>query len=162
LKDQKFKKDYKLISIDWEYKRKDPQTYDHLGNIDINFRYIRRNNDCFFAFECKRLNLINNRSNASEYTGKQGMMCFITGKYRGDLNSAGMIGYVMDGNYKSAIDNVQKNMRRKCKELYLIYQKEEYLILSSLFPSADNVRESRHELPSPPINFIIHHIFLPF
>ena len=66
-----------------------------------------------FVLECKRLNTP--ASNASEYTGAGGMMCFITGKYSPGMPCAGMLGFIMDGNvaraHKSVVASVKTNRR---------------------------------------------------
>ena len=68
-----------------------------------------------FVFESKRLNVPD--SNAGEYVGESGMMCFVTGKYSRGLPLGGMIGYVMDGDLRRANRNVQRAIRRERKAL---------------------------------------------
>ncbi len=162
LKDRRFERMYGgVLNIEWEEKRKDPVTGEYLGDIDINFSYRNKRSDLFFAFECKKMN-IPGKSNVSEYTGKDGMMCFISGKYVGRLDSAGMIAYVMDGNRPKAMAAVQKSMKNRAKILCLddsVYHSG--LIESSLLPDKKCARESRHNPPGGPDVFAIHHLFLP-
>lgn len=77
----------------------------------------------YFAFECKRLRIPYDqgvRANADEYVGDDGMMCFITGKYSKWLPSAGMIGYIIDGDTADAIRVVGRAVVRKADSLKLL------------------------------------------
>ncbi len=161
LKDRRFERMYGgILNIEWEEKRKDPTTGEYLGDIDINFTYRNKRSDLFFAFKCKKMNLTG-KSNASEYTGKNGMMCFISGKYVGQLDSAGMIAYVMDGNRRKAIASVQKSMKNRAKILCLnVSARNHGLLESSSLPERKCVRESRHNPPGRSGVFKIHHLFL--
>ena len=70
-----------------------------------------------FILESKRLNTP--KSNASEYVGEGGMMCFITGKYSAGLPCGAMLGYVMDGNLARAHAAVCKAIISKRQPLRL-------------------------------------------
>jgi hypothetical protein len=132
------------------------------GRIDILFSYIKTpREDIYFAFECKRLRIpypppSRLATNNSEYVNKQGMMCFVTGKYSGSVTNGGMIGYVMDGQIKKAINSVGRLIKNK--ELALKLAKDTGLERSSLMGNSQNVRETRHILNET--KFTIHHIFL--
>lgn len=67
------------------------------------------------VFESKRLNAPD--SNAGEYVGKSGMMCFVTGKYSRGMPLGGMIGYVMDGDLPRAHRNVLRAIQREREAL---------------------------------------------
>lgn len=155
---RKFKKNYPYIRIEWEFRRTRPPEYQYMGNIDIVFLSGRSDNDYYFAIECKRLNLPK-RTGAPEYVGKDGMMCFVTGKYSGDLNSAGMIGYVMDGNLEKAVRNVRNNVNKNIKSLCLKFGNNETLKKSLLFKNERCVFETEHDVLSNRV-FVIYHIFL--
>jgi hypothetical protein len=132
------------------------------GRIDICFDYIGTpNEETYFAFECKRLRIPyppprRLATNNSDYVGKQGMICFVTGKYSKIVTSGGMIGYIMDGKIKEAIISVGKLI--KSKRLALKLAKGMGLERSSVMANSPNVRETRHIFNKR--NFTIHHIFL--
>lgn len=77
----------------------------------------KKRHDICFVFESKCLN--KPQSNASKYVGKDGMMCFITGKYSAGLPCAGMLGYVMDGKVPRAHKAICKAIKKKHKALRL-------------------------------------------
>lgn len=61
------------------------------GELDIRVMHGMRPK-VFFAFECKRLNVIRNGKYASlagEYVGQEGMGCFLSGKYDGGGDCGG-------------------------------------------------------------------------
>ncbi len=137
-----------------------PELQEINGRIDILFAYIGTpREDIYFAFECKRLRIpyaSGFDTNNSDYVGDQGMMCFVTGKYSESVTNGGMIGYVMDGKTKEAIASLGEIIESKAATLKLA--KNKGLELSSIIPTSDKVRETRHALIKK--HFIIHHIFL--
>ena len=132
------------------------------GRTDILFAYLGTpKEEIHFVFECKRLRIpypppSRLATNNSEYVNRQGMMCFVTGKYSGSVTNGGMIGYVMDGQIKEAILSVAKLIKNKRLDLKLA--KDTGLERSSVMGNSQNVRETRHILSKR--NFTIHHIFL--
>jgi hypothetical protein len=139
--------------------RPEVQSIETNGRIDILFDYTGTNREeVYFAFECKRLRIpYENRidSNASQYIGEQGMMCFITGKYSAGLNYGGMIAYVMDGKANEAIIQVEKSMQGNKISLCLI--NNSFFITSSLL-NDDKIKETNHQLSDR--IFTIYHVFL--
>ncbi len=141
-----------------ESSETDSTTGKEIGRIDIRFLHGYRE-DVYFAFECKRLRIPYEsgiRSNASEYVGIDGMMCFITGKYSKALASGGMIGYVMDSDVTSAIHSVKEAIDRSFTILCLV--RSTSLSSCSIMPNEKIIKETRHELPNR--KFTIYHIFL--
>ncbi len=135
----------------------DPKTGNETGRIDLRFQHGWRET-VYFAFECKRLRYTykgKKYSNTDQYVGKEGMMCFISGKYSAEVDSGGMIGYVMDGNIQNAIQSIKNSIDKKYKELCL--KKETSLERSSLSTS-NNIKETNHDLVGR--TFTIHHVFL--
>lgn len=132
------------------------------GRTDILFAYLGTpKEEVHFAFECKRLRIpypppSKLATNNSEYVNKQGMMCFVTGKYSGSVTDGGMIGYVMDGQTEKAILSVGRLIKEK--RLTLKLAKDTGLERSSIMGNSQNVRETRHILNER--EFTIHHIFL--
>ncbi len=132
------------------------------GRMDILFSYLGTlKEEIHFAFECKRLRIpypLPRRlaTNNSDYVGKQGMMCFITGKYSRSVTNGGMIAYVMDGKAEEAILSLGELIKRKATMLKL--EKNIGLELSSVLGNLKNIRETRHILSTK--KFTIHHVFL--
>lgn len=158
---EKNRRDYLPFHVWPEVNTLDTQAEDK-GRTDILFAYLGTpKEEVHFVFECKRLRIpypppSRLATNNSEYVNKQGMMCFVTGKYSGSVTNGGMIGYVMDGQIKEAIASVGKLIKNK--RLSLKLAKDTELEHSSVMGNSQNVRETRHTLSRK--NFTIHHIFL--
>lgn len=139
-----------------EFPEIDSTTGREVGRIDLLFLAGLKER-VYFAFECKRLRYSRDGkivSNAREYVGKNGMMCFVTGKYSEGLRSGGMIGYVMDGSVQKAQEDVKTMIDKKASELSLV--KGTSLSPSSKLPNSPN--ETRHQLYRR--KFILYHLFL--
>lgn len=141
------------LRISPESSETDPLTGKEIGRIDIQFAH-GHNERVYFAFECKRLR-INGIPNTHAYVGADGMMCFIDGKYAKNLDSGGMIGYVMDGDVPKAIDAVSKAIVNKSNKLNLIAGTG--MTPSSFVPNMP-VTETYHTISSK--RFTIYHLFL--
>jgi len=136
----------------------DRSTGELLGRIDLRIQNGDQE-DVYFAFECKRLNVVVKgkwSSLAGEYV-ENGMARFVTGQYAKGLDKGGMVGYVMDGQLDDAILAVKEAVEKK-REL-LKMGKKATLDDSSLRPSVKQVKETKHRQAKRP--FLIHHIFLP-
>lgn len=148
------------VRISRECVEDDLRTGRQLGRIDLCF--IPPNScheQVYFAFECKRLNVRypgRTSSLASKYV-KDGMIRFINSKYASILHKGGMIGYVLDGNTKSAIKGVDRNAKRLRTELKM--KAPGGLSTCAILPAGNPVMETNHDLPKR--KFIIYHIFLP-
>lgn len=108
-----------------------------------------------FVLESKRLNTP--KSNASEFVGTGGMMCFIVGKYSAGLPSGAMLGYVMDANLPRAHAAVCRAVQNKRTAL-LMKSGGEYQV-STLLKGHPWHGETRHLLPDG--GFTIYHLLLP-
>jgi len=129
-----------------------------LGRIDLRFLHGYEE-DVYFAFECKRLNVnfpSGKQSLASDYTGTDGMMCYVNGQYGGSLTSGGMLGYVMDGDVPAATLSVAGSIRARRQALKMDTTGE--LPESSVRPGIEGVKETIHRLEDR--LFVIHHLFL--
>jgi len=148
------------LKIEREVSIDDPETGKEIGRIDLCLTYDHRSG-VYFAFECKRLNVIDKNSRTSslakEYVMK-GMTRFVGSEpqYSIGLKQGGMIGYVMNGKIDTAIASVNKQV------------KDNYIDLQMKSPNGLNpssrltnkfLRESLHHLPNQ--EFTIHHVFLP-
>jgi len=79
--------------FDANVKLLDPEKDTEVGELDIRVMHGRLPR-VFFAFECKRLNVIRNgkyASQAGEYVGEGGMGCFLSGKYDGGSDCGAML-----------------------------------------------------------------------
>jgi len=88
----------------------------------------------YFAIEAKRLHVTfssKRKSLVSEYLGKQGMLCFITGRYSTGLASGAMLGYVFDGN----ITGAQGTISAQIKKLTQSYSQNHRTNLNRHLPS---------------------------
>lgn len=130
---------------------------EELGRIDLRFSHGFREN-VYFAFECKRLNLVDSsrrQSKAGEYVSN-GLMRFIDGRYGRGLDSGGMIGYVMDGDVRWAIVAVDRVIRSRREVLRLLGEK---LANCPLMLGHEQIRETRHEMEGQILRMF--HLFLP-
>lgn len=146
------------VSIERESVEDDPITANEVGRIDIKLR-PGLHGHIYFAFECKRLNVIRNGkrdSQSTEYVN-EGMMRFITEQYAPDVFEGGMIGYVMNGDVKTALTSVNASVLSRCRELMI--DPPTGLRPSSHFAVNEQIKETQHNLPKA--QFTIHHIFLP-
>lgn len=160
LKEDKNMRQAVPVRISRECVEDDMRTGRELGRIDLCFIPANRcREQVYFAFECKRLNAIYKRGRntlAPAYV-KQGMMRFIKSQYASRLYEGGMIGYVMDGDLVSAINAVDRNVKRH--HITLKMKPPGGLSLSSVLPAHSSTKETSHNLGKR--EFIIHHVFLP-
>jgi hypothetical protein len=146
------------VMIDREVPEDDLESGTEKGRIDLRFTAGCRE-DVYFSFECKRLNVISKdgkrESKAKDYV-VDGMMRYITSQYASELICGGMIGYIMNGDSKTAIKAVDSQVNKLCKELRI--SPPSGLCQSSLIPNHPQIKETTHILPR---QFVIHHVFLP-
>lgn len=112
-----------------------------------------------FAIEAKRLHVTfpsGWRCLVDEYVGKQGMMCFVTGRYAGHMQSGAMLGYVFDGDTAKARAGIHDAVRRGAATLRLAPPQQ--LRPSPVVPGHP-VDETRHDLGGRP--FTLYHLLVP-
>ena len=134
---------------------------DETGRMDIVFSPMLPTERVYFCLECKRLNVTklgSRRSCANEYV-VHGMRRFVTGRYASHVPQGGMLGYVLDGDVESAMEQVSVAIRRRWRELGM--QPPGLMIHSSILSMVATTRETRHRraMAAPP--FVIHHVFAP-
>lgn len=139
---------------------------ERLGRLDLRFKHRQSARD-YFTFEAKRLHVTYpsgaRRAEYSKYTGKDGMMCFIKGKYASGMQAAGMLAYVMDGDCRRAWDGVHDQIERRRPQLKLLARSR--LAISPLCLRTKNLvvgahlGETYHKLT--PRNLRILHLMLP-
>jgi hypothetical protein len=78
------------------------------GKIDLAF-FLDQDRERYLAYECKRLNVIHNRTRGSLATVyvTQGMMRFMTEQYAEALPIGCMLGYVIDGDVPFAMNRLE-------------------------------------------------------
>jgi len=142
--------------FDANVKLLDPEKDTEVGELDIRVMHGRLPR-VFFAFECKRLNVIRNgkyASQAGEYVGEGGMGCFLSGKYDGGSDCGAMIGYVMDNDAQKAIIAINKALKLRIK------QPVKLKISSLLSEEDDPCYETVHM--NIENDFTIYHVILPY
>jgi hypothetical protein len=155
-------KDLKMlpVRIDREVPVDDLAKAEEIGRIDLRLTHGYRS-DVYFAFECKRLNIISKNGRTSSLANEyvvSGMARFVGSnpQYARSLTQGGMIGYVMNGKTANAIQAVDKQVKKH----YIDLQMTSASGLGSSSRSLKNlVKESLHNLPHQ--EFTLHHVFLP-
>jgi hypothetical protein len=146
------------FQIHFESMDLNPDSGRQAGRIDIKFIHSY-NEDAYLAFECKRLRISHQGklvSNADRYVGKDGMMCFLFGKYGKSQKAGGMIGYVMDGENAKAITSVKNLIEKRSLELCL--KSKTSLNKSDIVLENEFIRETSHTLPAKELR--VYHLFL--
>jgi len=139
---------------------------ERLGRLDLRFKHRHSARD-YFTFEAKRLHVKYPsgafRPEYSKYTGKDGMMCFIDGKYASGMQAAGMLAYVMDGDCGRAWNGVQDQIESSRSQLQLLATSR--LAISPLSQRTQNVvggarlGETHHSVSARHLHLL--HLILP-
>ena len=140
-----------------------PADNTNVGRLDIAFfpSSIQGSpsESIYFCLECKWLNVVKSgkkRPQGSEYV-KHGMMRFVTGQYAKAVKHGGMVGYVLDGDIPSAINNIQRNVKRNC--VILKMDKPGLLHPSSIMAHISTAKETFHQRNGEMQPFRVHHLF---
>jgi hypothetical protein len=147
--------------FDVHVKLANPEKDTETGELDIRVMHGQRPK-VFFAFECKRLNIIRNgkyASQAGDYVGKEGMGCFLSGKYDGGSDCGGMMGYVMDNDVQKAITAINKALNTN-KDILGIRPPPELKISSLIHENDYTWYETIHSAFKN--DFTIYHLILPY
>lgn len=131
------------------------------GRMDIVFSPLVPTEEVYFCLECKRLNVVKGarkRSYATEYV-VHGMMRFMTGLYASRVQEGGMLGYVLDGNVRDAINRVSTVVGSRWQELGM--ESPGLLLGSTMLATVATARETRHRRGTAEEPFVIHHLFVP-
>lgn len=137
-----------------------------LGRLDLRFKHRFSQRD-YFAFESKRLHVTYPGGKVSPeyhvYAGGDGMGGFIEGQYSTGLPTAGMLGYVMDGNTEKAWTGLAARIEAKRDDLCLLAASQ--FIESPLKHHAESgfsnsrLGETQHDLVSHALRLF--HLLLP-
>lgn len=148
-----FRVDIQLVELD-------PQAGEDQGRMDIAFSPLIPREDIYFCLECKRLNVVYGHGKVRTYSSEyvtHGMLRFIRGQYAKNVRHGGMLGYVLDGNVKRAMNNVCSVIKGRFRELGMEAPGE--MLPSSVRPSNAELRETRHKREHSLEVFQIHHFF---
>lgn len=130
------------------------------GRMDIVFKPMVPREHVYFCLECKRLNVFTAggvRPYASEYV-RFGMLRFIMGQYATHVRNGGMLAYVLDGDVRAAIANVEQNIQTNLDELGM--DAPGRFRASAILSDDERIRETRHRRQYSAAPFIIHHLFM--
>lgn len=130
------------------------------GREDIVFLTSLQEQEIYLCLEAKRLNAVisnKRRSLASEYV-KEGMQRFVDGQYAQSVRHGAMLGYVLDGDIRGAMKNVENNIRKRLTELRM--DRNGGFLASTIRPDDPQVKETRHHRARETAVFRIHHLFV--
>ncbi|MBI3467420.1 MAG: hypothetical protein HY000_30795 [Planctomycetes bacterium] len=138
----------------------DPVAEGDQGRMDIVFTPMVPREYIYFCLECKRLNVrtaAGVRPYASEYV-RFGMLRFVRGQYARVVHNGGMLAYVLDGDVRAAMANVETNMQTRLSELGM--DAPGTFLASGILPNDERARETCHRRVNSTEPFIIHHLFM--
>ncbi|MBN1575661.1 MAG: hypothetical protein JW913_03865 [Chitinispirillaceae bacterium] len=130
------------------------------GRKDIVFYPPLPDQEIYFCIEAKRLNAIISgvcRSLADEYV-KEGMQRFVDGKYARSVRHGAMLAYVLDGDIKRAMHNIQNNIFKRLSKLRM--NNNDGLRTSTIRPDDCRTKETNHQRAIETSIFRIHHLFV--
>lgn len=110
---------FRVIAHVKELEDLDEETGKGFAEIDIlvPHKYDYR---CYFGIEAKKLNVTSDagkwESQCGEYAGKDGMGCFVSGRYASYQCDGGMVGYVMDGDSAKARESIATAVSKRTSE----------------------------------------------
>jgi len=110
-----------------------------------------------FRFEAKRLG---SQHRVSAYLGKDGLGCFLDGRYARTDAIAGMLGYVQDGTASTWADKIGRVMAKTARETGLL--KSSPWRREQLVAELDFTYRSGHARPTVGLPIEIYHTLLLF
>jgi hypothetical protein len=143
---------YQDVEIDTDLEKE-------TGRKDIVF-FPSSQEEIYLCLEAKRLNAVISsvlRSLAYEYV-KEGMQRFIDGKYARFIRHGAMLAYVLDGDIRKAMHNVEINIQNRLAELRM--DKNGGFIASTIHPDDPRTKETNHRRACEEAIFRIHHLFV--
>jgi len=150
------------IMVDRETYVYDDDQEEPVGRLDFRFLFTRETMYPlpYFAIEAKRLHVAFpsgwDDCVRKYVTDRQGMMCFIEQRYAQGLASAGMLGYVFDGDTEATRSSVAASIEANRARLKTAPPFK--LMLSSVLPGDPRVSETIHALAHG--DFVIYHLFV--
>ncbi len=115
---------------------------------------------CYFGIEAKKLNTTSpqgkRESQAGDYAGKEGMGCFVDGRYASYQCEGAMLGYVMDGDCARAKSSISEAIHKRAAALRVPVPCP--LEPARALPAYPDAFETRHNLDRG--EFTLHHLLL--
>ena len=115
---------------------------------------------CYFGIEAKKLNTTSPagkpESKAGNYAGREGMGCFVDGRYASYQCEGAMVGYVMDGNCAKATTSIVDAIERRADALRVPVPLP--VRASQHLPDYPHAFETEHQLDRGA--FTIYHVLL--
>lgn len=142
-----------------DVERLDPATGKDFVEIDI---YVPHGYEprCYFGIEAKKLNTTSPggkwESQAGDYADKEGMGCFVEGRYASYQCEGAMVGYVMDGDCPKAKSSISEAIDKRADALRVSAPCP--LHPSTHLPSYSDSFETRHTLDRG--TFTLFHVLL--
>lgn len=110
---KQMKKNKKLQCIISKESAVDDENDVTKGRMDITV-YFNYNEENYFCFECKRVSENTWTKNIKQLYINQGLMDYINLKYSENLNIAGMIAFVEEGNISNICSNISEAVQGGC------------------------------------------------
>lgn len=127
------------------------------SRVDIEIESLGRRPRPQFQFEAKRLRAAVSRSLAS-YLGRDGLGCFLSGRYAASHGQAGMIGFVQSGSEPDWAHWIHERLNREAKR-YQMASGSGGLRPHHLVPEIEHSYLSRHVRPADDA-IEVHHVLL--
>lgn len=150
---------FRVMSHVRDLENLDLETGKNYVEIDI---YIPDGYDerCYFGIEAKKLNTTSPtgkwESQAGDYAGKDGMGCFVDGRYAVYQCEGAMVGYVMDGDCAGAKTSIAGSIEQRADALRVPVPCP--LHPTKHLPDYPDAFETRHQLDRG--EFTLYHILL--
>ncbi len=142
-----------------DIERLDPGTGTGYVEIDVCVPHGYESR-CYFGIEAKKLNTTDSHgkweSQAGDYAGKEGMGCFVDGRYASYQCEGAMVGYVMDGNCARAKTSISEAIDKRADALCVTAPCP--LHPAQDLPGYPHAFETWHSLDRG--EFTIHHVLL--
>lgn len=125
--------------------------------VDIEFERVKRGPRPTLRFEAKRLGP---NHPVSGYLGKDGLGCFLTGKYPSPHHEAGMLGYIQNDDEDAWAKKIASSLDNTPKK-YLLSAKGEWRRVQ-VTVACPHTYQTVHATPKSNGRLTVHHVLLCF
>lgn len=124
---------------------------------DLIFESVERRPRPKYHFEAKRLR---NQQSINDYLGKDGLGCFLSGRYAHESDEAGMLGYIQCDNISTWVERLQLAIDQdfQDKNEFLLLSPQRNIQVVNAFPKEWMSKHDRHTGR----NIVIHHLLLDY
>ncbi len=124
---------------------------------DLIFESVERRPRPKYHFEAKRLR---NQQSINDYLGKDGLGCFLSGRYAHESDEAGMLGYIQCDNISTWVERLQLAIDQdfQDKNEFLLLSPQHNIQVVNAFPKEWMSKHDRHTGRS----IVIHHLLLDY